>query len=80
MIEVALFGAGRIGSIHAGNLVRQPGVRPKYIADGNRAAAGAREVGRIGAHARRGRIRGTAPEMAFVPILVPIAIAVGTAF
>ncbi len=39
MIEVALFGAGRIGSIHAGNLVRQPGVRLKYIADVNRAAA-----------------------------------------
>jgi myo-inositol 2-dehydrogenase/D-chiro-inositol 1-dehydrogenase len=39
MIEVALFGAGRIGSIHAGNLSRQPGVRLKYIADVNRAAA-----------------------------------------
>jgi myo-inositol 2-dehydrogenase/D-chiro-inositol 1-dehydrogenase len=39
MIEVALFGAGRIGSIHAGNLARQPGVRLKYIADVNRVAA-----------------------------------------
>ncbi len=39
MIEVALFGAGRIGSIHAGNLVRQPGVRLKYVVDVNRAAA-----------------------------------------
>ncbi len=39
MIEVALFGAGRIGSIHAGNLARQPGVRLKYIADVNRSAA-----------------------------------------
>jgi myo-inositol 2-dehydrogenase / D-chiro-inositol 1-dehydrogenase len=39
MIEVALFGAGRIGSIHAGNLVRQPGIRLKYIADVNRSAA-----------------------------------------
>jgi myo-inositol 2-dehydrogenase / D-chiro-inositol 1-dehydrogenase len=39
MIDVALFGAGRIGSIHAGNLVRQPGVRLKYVADVNRAAA-----------------------------------------
>src|ERR1700687_1628157 len=39
MIEVALFGAGRIGSIHAGNLARQPGVRLKYIADVNRPAA-----------------------------------------
>jgi myo-inositol 2-dehydrogenase/D-chiro-inositol 1-dehydrogenase len=39
MIEVALFGAGRIGSIHAGNLARQPGVKLKYIADVNRAVA-----------------------------------------
>jgi len=28
MIEMALFGAGRIGKIHAGNVVRQPGARP----------------------------------------------------
>ena len=27
MMEVALFGAGRIGKIHAGNVARQPGVR-----------------------------------------------------
>lgn len=33
MIEVALFGAGRIGKIHASNLVRQPGVRLKYVVD-----------------------------------------------
>jgi len=39
MIEVALFGAGRIGSIHAANLARQPGVRLKYVADVNRSAA-----------------------------------------
>src|SRR6202171_4636725 len=39
MIQVALFGAGRIGSIHAGNLARQPGVRLRYIADVNRPAA-----------------------------------------
>ena len=39
MIEVALFGAGRIGSIHAGNVVRQPGVKLKYVVDVNRAAA-----------------------------------------
>lgn len=39
MIEVALFGAGRIGTIHAGNLARQPGVHLKYIADVNRSAA-----------------------------------------
>ena len=39
MIEVALFGAGRIGSIHAGNLVRHAGVKLKYVVDVNRAAA-----------------------------------------
>ncbi len=39
MIEVALFGAGRIGQIHAGNLSRLPGVKLKYIVDVNRTAA-----------------------------------------
>jgi myo-inositol 2-dehydrogenase/D-chiro-inositol 1-dehydrogenase len=39
MTEVALFGAGRIGKIHAGNLVRQPGVKLKYVVDVNGAAA-----------------------------------------
>ena len=29
MIEVALFGAGRIGKIHAGNMTKQAGVRLK---------------------------------------------------
>ncbi|NRR32609.1 inositol 2-dehydrogenase [Oxalobacteraceae bacterium] len=33
MIEAALFGAGRIGKIHAANLVRQPGVHLKYVTD-----------------------------------------------
>ena len=33
MIEVALFGAGRIGKIHGGNLAAQPGVKLKYIVD-----------------------------------------------
>ena len=33
MIEVALFGAGRIGNIHAGNVARQPGVRLRYVVD-----------------------------------------------
>lgn len=32
-IDVALFGAGRIGKIHAANLARQPGVRLKYVVD-----------------------------------------------
>jgi myo-inositol 2-dehydrogenase/D-chiro-inositol 1-dehydrogenase len=40
MIDVALFGAGRIGSIHAGNIARQPGVRLTYVVDVD-AAAGA---------------------------------------
>ena len=35
MIEVALFGAGRIGKIHAANLVRQPGASLKYVVDVN---------------------------------------------
>lgn len=39
MIEVALFGAGRIGKIHAANLASQPGVRFKYVVDVNADAA-----------------------------------------
>jgi myo-inositol 2-dehydrogenase / D-chiro-inositol 1-dehydrogenase len=39
MIEVALFGAGRIGRIHAANLARQQGVRFKYVVDVNADAA-----------------------------------------
>ena len=39
MIDVALLGAGRIGKIHAGNLVRQPGVRLKYVVDVDAGAA-----------------------------------------
>jgi len=38
-IDVAVFGAGRIGKIHAANLARQPGVRLKYVVDVNRDAA-----------------------------------------
>jgi len=41
MIDVALFGAGRIGKIHGGNVVRQPGVRLKYVVDVDSAAAAA---------------------------------------
>src|SRR6185312_13681180 len=41
MIDVALFGAGRIGTIHAGNIVRQPGVALKYVVDVDPAAASA---------------------------------------
>ncbi len=39
MTEVALFGAGRIGTIHAGNVVRQPGVTLKYVVDVDGSAA-----------------------------------------
>jgi len=39
MQDVALYGAGRIGKIHAGNLVRQPGVRLKYVVDVDAQAA-----------------------------------------
>jgi len=39
MIDVALFGAGRIGAIHAGNIARQPGVRLKYVVDVDATAA-----------------------------------------
>ncbi|PTB22130.1 inositol 2-dehydrogenase [Trinickia symbiotica] len=38
-MDVVVFGAGRIGRIHAGNLARQPGVRLKYVVDVNRQAA-----------------------------------------
>src|ERR1700693_1571631 len=53
MMEVAVFGAGRIGKIHAGNLVRQPGVRLKYVsvvnaqAEQKRAARHAAQVAAI---------------------------------
>lgn len=39
MIEVALFGAGRIGKIHAANLARQPNAKLRYVIDVNQAAA-----------------------------------------
>ena len=39
MIEAALIGAGRIGTIHAGNLAAQAGARLKYVVDANAAAA-----------------------------------------
>ena len=41
MIEAAIFGAGRIGKIHAGNIVKQPGVRLKYVVDPDANAAAA---------------------------------------
>ncbi|TAM07902.1 MAG: inositol 2-dehydrogenase [Paraburkholderia sp.] len=40
-LDVAVFGAGRIGRIHAANLARQQGVRLKYVIDVNREAAAA---------------------------------------
>ena len=39
MIEVAMFGAGRIGKIHGANVAAQPGVRMRYVVDVNAAAA-----------------------------------------
>jgi myo-inositol 2-dehydrogenase/D-chiro-inositol 1-dehydrogenase len=41
MTEVAIFGAGRIGKIHAGNVMRQGGVRLRYVVDPDAKAAGA---------------------------------------
>jgi myo-inositol 2-dehydrogenase/D-chiro-inositol 1-dehydrogenase len=41
MMEVALFGAGRIGKIHAANVVRQAGVKLRYVIDVDAAAAAA---------------------------------------
>ena len=38
-IEVAMFGAGRIGTIHAGNLSRHPGARLRYVVDVHQPAA-----------------------------------------
>ena len=39
VIDVALFGAGRIGKIHAGNLARESGARLRYVIDPNAEAA-----------------------------------------
>jgi myo-inositol 2-dehydrogenase / D-chiro-inositol 1-dehydrogenase len=39
LIQVALFGAGRIGKIHAGNLAIQPGVQLRYVVDVSAATA-----------------------------------------
>ncbi len=38
-IDVALFGAGRIGTIHAGNLARHPAARLRYVIDVHQPAA-----------------------------------------
>ncbi|MBB3225983.1 myo-inositol 2-dehydrogenase/D-chiro-inositol 1-dehydrogenase [Luteibacter sp. Sphag1AF] len=39
MIDVAVFGAGRIGKIHAGNVARHPNARLRCVVDVNDAAA-----------------------------------------
>ena len=39
MKDVAVFGAGRIGKIHAGNVAKQRGARLKYVVDPDGAAA-----------------------------------------
>jgi myo-inositol 2-dehydrogenase / D-chiro-inositol 1-dehydrogenase len=41
MMDVALFGAGRIGKIHGSNVTRQPGAKLKYVVDVDAAAAAA---------------------------------------
>src|SRR5918993_453363 len=41
MKTFALFGAGRIGRIHAANIAAHPGARVKYVVDVDSAAAGA---------------------------------------
>ena len=41
MTDVAIFGAGRIGKIHAGNVARQSAVRLKYVVDPDATAASA---------------------------------------
>jgi myo-inositol 2-dehydrogenase/D-chiro-inositol 1-dehydrogenase len=39
MIDICLFGAGRIGKIHAANIFAHPGARLRYVIDVNREAA-----------------------------------------
>src|SRR5262245_12256415 len=39
MLEIALFGAGRIGQIHAANVARSEGARLRYVADVSAEAA-----------------------------------------
>src|SRR3954452_17730109 len=39
MIDICLFGAGLIGSVHAANLARHPRVKLRYIVDPRREAA-----------------------------------------
>ncbi len=58
-MDVALFGAGRIGKIHAGNVVKQPGVKLRYVidVDGEAAAALAAQHGATGRRAPRRRSR-----------------------
>src|SRR5262245_60932619 len=48
MLEFVLFGAGRIGAIHAANIARHAGARLRYVVDVNDAAA-ARLASRHGA-------------------------------
>jgi myo-inositol 2-dehydrogenase/D-chiro-inositol 1-dehydrogenase len=49
MKDIAIFGAGRIGRIHAANLAAMPGLRLKYVCDplGDSAAQLAAQVGAI---------------------------------
>ena len=53
MIQVAVFGAGRIGKIHTANLMAQPGVQLKYVVDVHQPSAEALAAlhgARVGTH------------------------------
>ena len=39
MMDVAVFGAGRMGKVHAGNVARHPAARVKYVIDVMESAA-----------------------------------------
>lgn len=72
MIEIAVFGAGRIGQVHAQNLAVMPGVRLKYLVDP--VGTGARDalLARTGA-------RLAAPEAVFAdPDIAGVVIASST--
>lgn len=50
MIEIAVFGAGRIGQVHAVNAAAHPSVRVKYLVDPVESAGRAALAARIGAN------------------------------
>ena len=52
ILRAGVIGAGRIGKIHAGNLVRQPGVRLKYVVDPDAKAAAALAAQQVACYRR----------------------------